>query len=154
MSPAPRHKTRAVHSATTTATTGERSDLTRRALSAAFTVARLASPSRDASTSCAPNVCTVRIDSRPVWSTDTMSLSRRRTSRVAFLTARLNRVTNSSRNGVIATTSSVKSQLSQNIRPSIPTMVMKSTRMLSVSDDTKSCTVETSSVIVLRSNPV
>ena len=54
----------------------------------------------------------------------------------------------------MATTSSAKSQLSQNIRPSMPTIVIKSTRMLSVDDDTKSCTVETSSVIVLRSTPV
>ncbi len=54
----------------------------------------------------------------------------------------------------MATTMSVKSQSSQNIRPSIPTIVMRSTTMLNVDDDTKFWTVETSSVIVLRSNPV
>ena len=83
ISDVPRQSTNAVQNDTTTATTGDRSDLTRRALSAAFTVARLASPSRAASTSCAPKACTVRIDSSPDWTTATMSLSRRAALRVS-----------------------------------------------------------------------
>ena len=69
-------------------------------------------------------------------------------------TAFLKRKTNSSRNGVTATAISVKSQLSQNMSPSMPTMVIRSTRMPSVDDDAKSCTVETSLVIVDSSVPV
>ncbi len=82
------------------------------------------------------------------------SLSRRRTSRVALFIVRRNLAMASSSNGVMPTTSSVKCQLSQNIRPSMPTIVVKSTRIPSANDDTKSCTVDTSSVIVLRSAPV
>jgi hypothetical protein len=37
------------------------------------------------------------MDSRPAWTTETISLSRRRTSALAFLTALLNRLTNRSR---------------------------------------------------------
>ena len=144
----------AVQIETTSPTTGERSDLTRRALSAACTVARLAAPSRAASTSCASKACTVRTDSSPACSTASTSPWRRRTSRVAFFTAFLNLATKSSRNGVMPTTSSVKSQLSQNIRPSIPAMVMMSIRMLSVDEETKSWTAATSSVSVLSSRPV
>ena len=70
------------------------------------------------------------------------------------MTAFLKRMTKSSRNGVTATAISVKSQLSQNMSPSMPTIVIRSTTMPSVDDDAKSCTVETSLVIVESSVPV
>ena len=49
---------------------------------------------------------------------------------------------------------SVKSQSSQNIRPSMKTMVIRSTTMPSVDDDAKLCTVDTSLVMVDISAPV
>ena len=54
----------------------------------------------------------------------------------------------------MAITISVKSRLSQSITPSMPAIVSRSTRMLSVDEETKSWTADTSSVIVLRSSPV
>ena len=83
-----------------------------------------------------------------------MSLCRLRTSRCTSLTAFLKRITKSSRNGVTATAISVKSQLSQNMSPSMPTIVIRSTRMPSVDADAKLCTVATSLVIVESSVPV
>ena len=77
-----------------------------------------------------------------------------RTSRVTSLTAFLNRTTNISRKGVTPTAISVKSQSSQNIRPTIKTIVTRSTIMPSVDDDAKPWTVETSLVIVDISVPV
>ena len=53
-----------------------------------------------------------------------------------------------------ATAISVKSQLSQNMSPSIPTIVIRSTRMPSVDAEAKPCTVATSLVIVDSSVPV
>ena len=50
----------------------------------------------------------------------------------AIFTAPLNRVTNNSKNGVTESAISAKSKFSQNIRPIIPTIVIKSTRMPSV----------------------
>ena len=47
-----------------------------------------------------------------------------------------------------------KSQLSQNIRPSMPTIVIRSTAIDNVDDDAKSCTVDTSAVIVDSNAPV
>ncbi len=67
-----------------------------------------------------------------------MSLSRRRTSRVARLTARLKRATKSSSAGVTPATSSVNRQFSHTITPSMPTIVIASMRMASVETDTKS----------------
>ena len=150
----PRHNTKAVHNATTTVTTGESELLMRRARNAAVTVAALAAFMRSASRSWRPYALTIRIDPRPCWTTDTMSLCRLRTSRVAFFTAFLKRATNSSRKGVTPTAISAKSQFSQNMMPSIPTIVIMSTRMPSVADDAKSCTVETSLVIVDSSAPL
>ena len=49
---------------------------------------------------------------------------------------------------------SVKSQSSQNIRPSMNTMVKRSTTMPSVDEEAKLCTVDTSLVIVDISVPV
>jgi hypothetical protein len=49
---------------------------------------------------------------------------------------------------------SVKSQSSQNISPTMKTMVIMSTRMLSVEDDAKFCSVVTSVVMVDISAPV
>ena len=43
---------------------------------------------------------------------------------------------------------SVKSQSSQNIRPSMKTMVSRSTTMPSVEEEAKLCTVDTSLVMV------
>jgi hypothetical protein len=74
--------------------------------------------------------------------------------RVTSFTAFLKRMTNSSRKGVTPTAISVKSQSSQTIRPSMNTMVSRSTMMSSVDDEAKSCTVETSLVIVDISAPV
>ena len=142
------------HSATTTDTTGDRSDLIRRALSAASTVARLACTIRSVSRSWRPKAFTTRTDPRPCCTTATMSLCRFRTLRVASFTAFLKRMTNNSRNGVTPTAISVKSQLSQNMRPSMPKIVMMSTRMPSVDDEAKLCTVETSVVMVDISAPV
>jgi hypothetical protein len=70
------------------------------------------------------------------------------------LTAFLKRITNSSRKGVTPTAISVKSQLSHNIRPSMKTMVSRSTAMPSVDDEAKLCTVDTSLVMVDISAPV
>ena len=144
----------AVHIATTTVTTGDSSDFTRRAFSAASTCERLASPMRSCSRSCRANALTTRTDSRPCWTTATMSLCRRRTSWVTFLTDFLNRITNSSRNGVTPIAISAKSHSSQNMRPSIMTIVSRSTTMPSVADDAKFWTVVTSLVIVDSSGPV
>jgi hypothetical protein len=154
ISAVPRQSTNAVHAATTMVTTGERTDLMRRAFSDASTVARLAASIRCASRSCRPKASTTRIEPRPCSTTETMSLCLRRTSRVAPLTAFLKRATNSSRNGVMATAISAKSQFSQNMIPSMPTIVIASTRMTSVADDAKSCTVATSLVIVESSAPL
>ena len=63
-----------VQSETMAVTTGDSSDLTRRALSAASTVARLAVSSRACSRSSRPNACTTRIDSSPCCKTATISL--------------------------------------------------------------------------------
>ena len=49
---------------------------------------------------------------------------------------------------------SAKSQLSQNMMPSMPTIVIMSTTIDSVADDAKSCTVDTSLVSVDSSAPV
>ena len=49
---------------------------------------------------------------------------------------------------------SVKSQSSQNIRPSMKTMVIRSTTMPSVDDEAKLWTVDTSLVMVDISAPV
>ena len=143
-----------VHSATTTVTPGDSSDLTRRAPSAAATCARLASPIRVRSKSWRPKALTTRTDSSPCCTTATMSVWRRRTSCVACFTSFLKCSTNSSSTGVTPTAISAKSQLSQNIRPSMPMIVMMSTRIPSVADDAKPCTVATSLVIVDRSGPV
>ena len=70
-----------------------------------------------------------------------MSLCRMRTSCVTSFTAFLKRNTNSSRNGVTPTAISAKSQSSQNISPSMKTIVSRSTRMPSVADEAKFCTV-------------
>ena len=56
--------------------------------------------------------------------------------------------------GVTATTIKVKSQFSQNIIPSMPRMVNKSTMMLSVDEDAKPWMVWMSVVIVLSRAPV
>ncbi len=154
ISAVPRHSTNAVQIATTIATTGPSSDFTRRALSAAATVARLASSIRFASRSCRSNALTERTEPSPCCATATISLCRLRTSRVASLTAFLKRITNSSRNGVTPTAISAKSQLSQNMMPSMPTIVIMSTTIDSVADDAKSCTVATSLVSVDSMLPV
>jgi len=73
---------------------------------------------------------------------------------VAALTAFLNLETKSSRKGVTAMAIRVKSQLSQNMRPSMQTMVSRSTRMLSVEEDAKPWIVWMSVVRVLRMVPV
>ncbi len=143
-----------VHSATTMLTTGESSDLTWRALSAAWMVAWLAACMCAISRSCRPNALTARTEPRPSWTTATTSLCLTRTVRVTSLTAFLKRMTNISRNGVTPIAISVKSQSSQNMRPSMNTMVTRSTTMPSVDDDAKSCTVDTSLVIVDISVPV
>ena len=83
-----------------------------------------------------------------------MSLWRRRTSCVAFLTAFLKRETKSSRNGVTPTAMSAKSQLSQNITPSIPMIVRRSTKMPSVAPEAKFWIVVMSVVIVESRFPV
>jgi hypothetical protein len=143
-----------VQSDTTTVTTGERSDLIRRAFSAASTAAWLAS-FRCSSSSCSrPYALTTRIDSSPSWTTATMSLCRWRTSWVAFLTAFLKRETKRSRNGVTATAISVKSKFSQNIRPSMPMIVRMSTKIPSVEPEAKFWMVVMSVVIVERRFPV
>ena len=54
----------------------------------------------------------------------------------------------------MATAISVKSQSSQNIRPSMKTIVSRSTTMPSVADEAKPCTVDTSLVMVDISAPV
>ena len=82
-----------------------------------------------------------------------MSLWRWRTSCVAFLTAFLNRDTKSSRNGVTATAISVKSKFSQNIRPSIPTIVRMSTKMPRVAPEAKFWIVVMSVVMVRQEVP-
>src|SRR5207237_1274910 len=84
------------------------------ALRAACTAARLASWRCSSSSSWRPKAFTTRMDSSPCCTTPTMSLSRRRTSRVAFLTAFLKRTTKRRRNGATPTAMSAKSQLSQN----------------------------------------
>ena len=150
----PRQSTKPVQSATTIVTAGERSDFTRRALSAASTVARLTSSRRDSSSSCRPKAFTTRIDSSPCSTTATMSLWWCRTSCVARLTTRLSRATNSSKNGVTPTAMSAKSNSSQSMRPSMPMMVSRSTRMSSVDDDAKPWMVSMSSVMVDSSAPV
>ena len=53
-----------------------------------------------------------------------------------------------------ATAIKVKSQLSQNIIASIPTMVSKSTAISKVAEEAKAWMVSTSPVIVLSSAPV
>ena len=83
-----------------------------------------------------------------------MSACSLRTSWVAFFTAFLKREMKNSRNGVTATAIRVKSQLSQNIRPSIDTIVSMSTRMLRVDEEAKAWMVAMSVVMVLRSVPV
>ena len=77
------------------------------------------------------------MDSRPCCTTATISDCSLRTSCVAFFTAFLNRDTKNSRNGVTATAIRVKSQFSQNIRPSMATMVSRSTRMFRVEEEAK-----------------
>ena len=154
ISAAPRQMTIAVHSAMTMLTTGDSSDFTRRALSAASTCARLASSIRPCSRSCRAKAFTTRTDSSPCWTTATMSLCRFRTSWVTLFTDFLNRITNSSRNGVTPMAISAKSHSSQNMSPSIITIVSRSTRMPSVADEAKFWTVATSLVIVDRSGPV
>ena len=143
-----------MHRDTVTATTGESSDFTRRAFSAAWTVAWLASNRCASSSSWRPKAFTTRMDSSPCCTTPTRSLSRRLTSRVAFLTALRKRMTNRRRKGATPTAMSAKSQLSQNIRPSIPVMVKRSTTIPSVEEDAKPWMVAMSSVMVLRSVPV
>ena len=86
--------------------------------------------------------------------TATISLWRTRTIRVTSLTAFLSRITNSSRNGVTPIAISVKSQSSQNMSPSMKTMVRRSTKIVSVDEDANACTVETSLVSVDISDPV
>ena len=103
--------------------------------------------------SCRPYAFTTRTDSRPCCTTATISLWCLRTSWVAFFTARLNRATNSSRNGVTAIAISAKSQSSQNMMPSMPTIVSRSTRMPSVPDEAKFWIVFTSVVMVERIAP-
>ncbi len=83
-----------------------------------------------------------------------MSLWRCRTSWVAFLTALLNCMTKSSRNGVTATAIRAKSKLSQNMRPSMPMIVRTSTRIPSVAPEAKFWMVVMSVVIVDRRFPV
>ena len=144
----------AVQSATTMLTTGDSSDLTWRALSAASTVAWLAASMCASSRSCRPNALIARTDPRPSWTTATTSLCRTRTVRVTSFTAFLKRMTNISRKGVTPTAISVKSQSSQIIRPSMKTMVKRSTTMPSVDDEAKLCTVDTSLVMVDISAPV
>ncbi len=119
-------------------TTGDSSDFTRRAASAAFTVAWLTSPSSSCSMSWRPKALTTRIDSRPCCTTATISACSLRTAWVAFFTAFLKRETKSSRKGVTATAIKVKSQLSQDIRPSMETMVSRSMRISRVEEEAKS----------------
>src|SRR5579863_3584387 len=147
ISDVPFQSTMPVQSATTTLTTGDSNDLICRALSAASTVAWLAASMCATSRSCRPNAFTARIDPRPSWTTATTSLCRARTVRVTSLTAFLNRTTNSRRKGVTQIAINVKSQSSQNIKPSMKTMVTRSTTMPSVEDEAKLCTVDTSLVI-------
>ena len=144
----------AVHSATTTPTTGDSSDLTWRAFSAASTVAWLAASMCANSRSCRPKALIARTEPSPSCTTATTSLCRTRTVRVTSLTAFLKRMTNISRKGVKATAISVKSQSIQSIRPSISTTVRMSTTMLSVDEEAKLCTVATSLVMVDISVPV
>ena len=153
-SEAPRQRTNAAQQATVTDTIGESSDFTRRAFNDASTVSRLASARRLSSSSCRPNALTTRIEVSPSWTTSSISLCLRRTSRVAFFTARRNRATNSSRNGATATAISAKSQLSQNISPSIPAIVSRSMKMLRVDEEAKPWIVSMSSEMVLSSAPV
>lgn len=137
MRPAPRHSTKAVQAATVRVTTGDRMALIFRAFSADSTVAQLAFPSCSSSNSCLPNALITRSDSRPCCATVTISLWFFRTSLVAFLTAFLNRTTKSSRNGVTPIATSAKSQFRQNIRPSILTMVNRSTSIPRVPEEAK-----------------
>jgi hypothetical protein len=97
---------------------------------------------------------TTRIDSSPSCTTETISAWCLRTSCVAFFTARLKRATKSKRNGVAAMAISAKSHSSQNMMPSMPTIVMRSTRIPSVPDEAKPWMVFTSEVIVERIAPV
>ncbi len=150
----PRQRTKPTHSATITATIGDKSDFTLLAFRAALISARLASARCRSSSSCRPNAFTTRIVSSPCCTTPTMSLCRRRTSRVAFLISFLNLATKSKRIGATATATSAKSQLSQNIKQSIPITARTSIKMLSVEDDAKSWIVSMSSIRVLRSAEV
>ena len=109
---------------------------------------------RLASRSWRSNALTERTEPNPCCATATISLWRLRTSRVASFTAFLKRITNRSRKGVTPMAISAKSQFSQNMMPSMPTMVMTSTMIDSVAEDAKSWTVETSLVRVDRSEPV
>ena len=72
-----------------------------------------------------------------------------RRARVASLTAFLKRPTKTNRKGATATTTSVKSQSSHSISPSIPAIESTSTTKPSAVDDAKSWMVATSSVMVL-----
>ena len=94
------------------------------------------------------------MDSRPCCTTATIWLCSLRTWWVAFFTAFLKRDTKNSKNGVTPTAIMVKSQLSQNIRPSMLTMVSRSTKMLSVEDEAKPWMVWMSVVMVLSRVPV
>src|SRR5450631_1102717 len=148
ISEVPFHRTMAVQNATTMLTTGESKDLTWRALSAASTVAWLAVVMFATSRSWRPNAFIARTDPRPSWTTSTTALCLTRTILVTSFTAFLKRTTNSSRNGVTPMAIRVKSQSSQNIRPSMKTMVRRSTTMPSVEEEAKLCTVDTSLVMV------
>lgn len=152
--PAPRQSTKAVQAATITVTTGESSDFTRRARSAASTVAWLATSRRDSSRSSRPKALTDFSDSRPCCTTATISLWCVRTSCVAFLTACLKRATKNRRKGVTPTATSAKSQSRYSISASMPTMLQASTRIESSADEAKSWIVATSVVIVLSIAPV
>ncbi len=74
ISAVPRYSTNPVHKATAMETAGESSDFTRRAASAASTVARLTSLRWASSVAWAPNACTTRADSRPCCTTAMTSL--------------------------------------------------------------------------------
>ena len=89
------------------------------------------------SRSCRPKALTTRIDSSPCCTTATMLLCCLRTSCVAFFTAFLNRETSNSMNGVTRHSDQVKSQLSQNMTTSMPTIVNISTTIPRVEDDAK-----------------
>ena len=75
------------------------------------------------------------IDSNACCTTLTIPACSLRTAWVAFLTAFLNRDTKKSKKGVTASAIRVKSQLSQNIKASMLTIVSKSTKMFSVDED-------------------